>query len=219
MKPGSESFLMQTLSRSLSFFRSNRKSWRSKAVVVLAPDEENVISLETLLERYQQADGHATTELIRRLNCSLLRFFLAQGTTRMEAEDLLQNTWLRIHKARHTYRSGAPVLPWVFAIARHEKVDSYRKRRRIDLYEFATESLPEFGVAQGALRAEGPSFESLIANLPESQRQVLTMLKVEGLTFNEVARATSSTVGGVKQKAHRAYEKLRTVLSKADSML
>lgn len=76
------------------------------------------LSFETLFERYQSADASATTELIQRLSPDLLRFFLVQEATRTEAEDLLQNTWLRIHKARHTYRPGAPVLPWVFAIAK-----------------------------------------------------------------------------------------------------
>ncbi len=178
----------------------------------LSSHANNEVSLEMLLRRYQQADGHATTELIGRLNSSLLRFFLAQETTRMEAEDLVQNTWLRIHKARHTYRVGAPVLPWIFAIARHERVDGYRKRRRIQQYEFATGSLPERPVSQHELRGEALPFEWLIASLPGSQREVLTMLKVNGLSLDEVARATSSTVGAVKQKASRAYAALRTSL-------
>ena len=135
----------------------------------------------------------------------------------MEAEDLLQNTWLRIHKARHTYRAGAPVLPWVFAIAKHVRVDGYRKRRRIQQYESATESLPERPLPQDAAPAEVPTFESLIADLPESQREVLTMLKVNGLSLEEVALATASTVGAVKQKASRAYAKLRNLLSSSGS--
>jgi RNA polymerase sigma-70 factor (ECF subfamily) len=57
-----------------------------------------------------------------------------------------------------------------------------------------------------------PPFEELVAALPESQREVVTMLKVNGLSIEEVARATSSTVGAVKQKAHRAYERLRNLL-------
>lgn len=171
------------------------------------------ISLETLLDGYQQADAEATKELICRLSPDLLRFFLAQEATRTEAEDLLQNTWLRIHKARHTYRTGAPVLPWVFAIAKHVRVDGYRKRRRIQQYEIATESLPDGSPLQESPRAESPTFESLIAGLPESQREVLTMLKVNGLTLDEVARATESSVGAVKQKASRAYAKLRTLLT------
>ena len=174
-------------------------------------------SLEALFERYQKADAPAATELIQRLSPDLLRFFLAQEATRMEADDLLQNTWLRIHKARHTYRAGAPVLPWVFAIAKHVRVDGYRKRRRIQQYEKATENLPECSSSQDVAPAEVPMFESLIADLPESQREVLIMLKVNGLSLEEVALATSSTVGAVKQKASRAYAKLRKLLSSSGS--
>ena len=57
-----------------------------------------------------------------------------------------------------------------------------------------------------------PEFESLMAALPDGQREVITMLKVGGLSLEEVACATSSTVGAVKQKAHRAYERLRKLL-------
>jgi RNA polymerase sigma-70 factor, ECF subfamily len=56
------------------------------------------------------------------------------------------------------------------------------------------------------------AFDELLAQLPESQREVLTLLKVEGLSVEEVALATASTVGAVKQKAHRAYERLRKFL-------
>jgi len=175
------------------------------------------VSLEALLERYQNADVPATTELIERLSPELLRFFLAQESTRAEAEDLVQNTWLRIHKSRHTYRAGAPVLPWVFAIARHVRVDDYRRRRRIRHYESATDSLPEFASQKDARPVETLTFESLIAELPESQREVLTMLKVNGLTLEEVALATCSSVGAVKQKASRAYAKLRILLRNSGS--
>ena len=167
------------------------------------------VSLEKLLEGYQQADAQATTEFICRLSPDLLRFFLAQENTRAEVEDLLQNTWLRIHNARHTYRTGAPVLPWVFAIAKRVRVDGYRKRRLIVHCEIARETLPEGSPLYPSLPVETPTFESLIAHLPESQREVITMLKVNGLSLDEVARATSSSVGAVKQKASRAYAKLR----------
>jgi RNA polymerase sigma-70 factor, ECF subfamily len=52
----------------------------------------------------------------------------------------------------------------------------------------------------------------MVAALPEAQREVITMLKVGGLTLEEVARATSSTVGAVKQKARRAYERMRRII-------
>jgi RNA polymerase sigma-70 factor (ECF subfamily) len=55
-------------------------------------------------------------------------------------------------------------------------------------------------------------FDTLVPALPEAQLEVVTMLKVGGLNLEEVARATSSIVGAVKQKAHRAYKRLRNLL-------
>jgi RNA polymerase sigma-70 factor, ECF subfamily len=71
---------------------------------------------------------------------------------------------------------------------------------------------PEDVTADAAVPPAPPSFGDLISPLPESQREVLTMLKVNGLSIEEVARATSSTVGSVKQKVHRAYQRLRALL-------
>jgi RNA polymerase sigma-70 factor (ECF subfamily) len=70
--------------------------------------------------------------------------------------------------------------------------------------------------SERAARAESQNtpfeFETLVAALPEAQREVVVMMKVQGLSLEEVARATSSTVGAVKQKAHRAYERLRGLI-------
>jgi RNA polymerase sigma-70 factor (ECF subfamily) len=168
--------------------------------------------LEALMAGYQRGDADAATGLIERVSPLLHRFFLAQVVSRRYADDLVQETWLRIHAARHTYRPGEPVLPWIFAISRHARVDSYRKVRRVESREQQMEVLPEHGFhATGAQR--GPDLEALLGTLPESQREVVIMLKISGLTLEEVARATSSSVGAVKQKAHRAYEKLREILS------
>ena len=74
--------------------------------------------LEQLMMRYQQADTTAVAVLVERLSPQLYRFFASQMGNRLEAEDMLQDVWLRIHRVRHTYRLGDPLLPWVYAIAR-----------------------------------------------------------------------------------------------------
>src|ERR1700746_586007 len=170
-----------------------------------------IVNLDRWMERYQQADPEAPTALVVSLSPALLRFFKNQVASRKQADDLLQETWLRIHRVRHTYRPGEPVLPWVYAIARRVRVDGYRRTRRITMHETTMELLPE-RPAPAEARNRVPAFETLVAALPDSQREVVTMLKVGGLTLEEVARATSSTVGAVKQKAHRAYERLRRLL-------
>ena len=170
------------------------------------------INLEMLMARYQEGDFGAATALIDRLSPQLHRFFVVQFASRGDADDLLQETWLRIHKVRHTYRPGEPVLPWFYAIARHVRVDHYRKAIRAAAHEQRLEEMPEVAAIAGESdRAD--DLKRLLAPLPESQREVIEMLKVAGMSLEEVARATSSSVGSVKQKAHRAYEKLRGKLS------
>lgn len=168
--------------------------------------------LEDLMLRYQRADAEATAVLIGQVSPMLLRFFRSQCGSRAEAEDLLQDTWLQIHKVRHTYRSSEPLLPWIYAIARHVKVDSYRRSQRIRSREQAMSPLPEISARFNASPGQIPDFDTLIAVLPPSQREVVSMLKVSDMSLADVARATSSSIGSVKLKAHRAYEKLRAVL-------
>ena len=163
------------------------------------------------MQRYQQGDPNAPGVLIAAISPGLLRFFRSQAASREQVDDLVQDTWLRIHRVRHTYRPGGSALPWIYAIARRARVDGYRRTKRILMHETTMDVLPG-PPAQAAPRDILPAFETLVASLPEAQREVITMLKVGGLSLEEVARATSSTVGAVKQKAHRAYEQLRKLL-------
>ena len=104
--------------------------------------------LEDLMLRYQTGGccHHRCVDRSGLASPVLLRFFRSQYGSRAEAEDLLQETWLQIHKVRHTYRSGEPLLPWIYAIARHVKVDSYRRSQRIPI------TRAKHVAASGALR-------------------------------------------------------------------
>lgn len=163
--------------------------------------------LENLMARYQQGDHAAASALIERLSPQLHRFFLVQFAGRGDADDLLQETWLRIHEARRSYRAGEPVLPWFYAIARHIRVDYYRRALRSGRREQSLDDAPEPAVPPASTPAA--DLREMLAPLPASQREVVEMLKIAGMSLDEVARATSSTVGSVKQKAHRAYATLR----------
>src|SRR5258705_7641508 len=134
------------------------------------------VDLDRWMERYQQADPEAPAALVAALSPALLRFFRSQVASREQADDLLQDTWLRIHRERHTYRAGEPVLPWIYAIARRVRVDGYRKTRRITIHETAMQVLPE-RAGEGERNDTLPAFETLVAGLPETQREGITMLK------------------------------------------
>ena len=158
---------------------------------------------------YQTGDPAAPTALIHLLSPALYRYFLADTASRTHAEDLLQETWLRIHRVRHTYRLGEPVLPWFFAIARHVRIDHYRRARRTTAREEELTEVTPIVATASLEEAPLEELQVLLAPLPASQREVIEMLKVAGMSLEEVARATSSTVGSVKQRVHRAYKRLR----------
>src|SRR5215831_12545602 len=133
--------------------------------------------LRTLMTKYQSADPAALDELVRRISPPLLRYFNSSRFCRNEAEDMVQDCWIRIHRSRHTYRSSEPVMPWIYAIARHTRLDAYRKRRRLAAREVLVASLPET-LHQEIPEAHQDDFERLVSGLPDAQREVLFMLKV-----------------------------------------
>jgi RNA polymerase sigma-70 factor (ECF subfamily) len=171
--------------------------------------------LPGLMARYQQGEATAIEELVRRLSPPLMRFFSFSQVSVAEAEDLLQDCWLRIHRSRQTYRVSEPVLPWIFAIARHTRLDGHRRRQRRMFREVLVAEPPENPSRVPETAGDGAGdLTDLLGQLPQSQREVILMLKVSGMSLEEVARATSSSVGAIKQKAHRAFSKLRELLAK-----
>jgi len=171
--------------------------------------------LTTLMVGYQDGQSAAVEELVRRISPRLLRFFAMSGSSGQDAEDLLQECWIRIHKARHTYRPSEPLLPWIFAIARYTRIDGYRKRRRRESRETLVATVPEVPVQSENRWAIGDGEASRVLNqLPKNQQEVILLLKFADMSLEEIARATGSAVGTIKQRAHRAYANLRKILEK-----
>jgi RNA polymerase sigma-70 factor (ECF subfamily) len=148
-----------------------------KTIHRMLPDD----NLEMLMARYQKGDFAAASVLIDRLSPRLYRFFAAQSGSRADADDLLQETWLRIHKVRHTYRPGEPALPWFYAIARHIRVDHYRKSIRASTGERALEAMANTAVTIPERADQADDLAALLAPLSEGERDVLEMLKVAGM--------------------------------------
>lgn len=172
--------------------------------------------LASLMRRYQEADPEAAAELISAVNPILARYYYAMTGNSRLVEDLLQECWLRIHRARQSYRPGEPVLPWVLAIARHTRVDQYRKWQRSSGRESSIDAMAQHPSSDPRPmmenRIQANAILAAMQTIPESQREVLMMLKVIGMSVEEVARATGSSAGAVKQKAYRAYQAVRRYL-------
>jgi RNA polymerase sigma-70 factor (ECF subfamily) len=179
-------------------------------------DTLDPLILRDLMRRYQAGEATAADELITRLNPTLARYLYATSASWMHLDDLLQDCWLRIHKARGSYQPGEPVLPWILAIVRHTRVDSFRKWQRTsgretELPDNSAGTLPNpFSTSNGKVATQ--SLMDLVRALPEAQREVVVMLKLTGMSVQEVALATGTTPGAVKQRAYRAYQTIRQAL-------
>lgn len=133
--------------------------------------------------------------------------------------DLLQETFLQMHRARGTFLPGAAVMPWAFAIARRLVIDQERKARRSPpIADVSDPQLTPFedlashddhAVLDRELEL---SFARELSRLPESQRTVFELLKRDGLSLAEAAQVLGVTVTAVKLRAHRAYVSLRAAL-------
>lgn len=173
--------------------------------------------LSELMLGYQKAEKGAAEELFREVNPVLTRYFRARASQQGMSEDGLQECWLRIHTSRLSYRPGAAVLPWVLSIARNTRVDQFRRWRRTSGREVSIELAPDAPSSdpRGHLqkRLEAGAIGEAMKGLPDGQREVVWMLKVNGMTAVEVAKRTGSTKAAVKQKAFRAYVSLRHLMA------
>jgi RNA polymerase sigma-70 factor (ECF subfamily) len=167
------------------------------------------------MERYQQGDRAAFESLFARHGGRVFGFLMRATGDRALAEDLLQHTWLNLHRARASYRAGAPFAPWLYTIANNARRDAARERRRAREDLTADGATPEAGHDPHAPEEGGEEAERVRAaleKLPEGQREVVVLHRWHGLSFGEIAAVVGATEGAVKVRAHRAYLALRAIL-------
>ena len=128
------------------------------------------------------------------------------------ADDLVQDTFMQLHRSRRTYEPGRPVLPWVFAIARHVHLMQRRTfARRVRFEERlagdrAAAAPPRDDVA--AL-AESEAVRRALGAVLADQRRALLMHHIEGWSFAEIAARLGIRVNAAKTRAFRGMRKLR----------
>ncbi len=171
--------------------------------------------LSASMTAYQAGEAAAFERLYQRLAPRLRKYLISLTLSVPRAEDLLQETFLQIHRSRHTYASPRPVEPWAFGIARHVYLMDCRawaRRRRLEVDP--GETLPELPVPPAA---EGTFDRDLlrraVAGLPEDRRELLLLHHVWGFSFQEIAGMLGIRVGAAKVRAHRARKQLESLLA------
>ncbi len=172
-------------------------------------------SAEELMEAYIDGHAEAFESLYRRVSPTLFGYLLRLTRRRDRAEDLLQVTFAKVHRARGSYLRGAPVLPWLLAIARRSFLDERRhaSTRTEDLSSDGTlpEPRPEDASVSSDLSA---ALEQALNALPESYREAIQLTKISGLSIAEAAEVLATSETAVKLRVHRGYSQLRKELER-----
>ena len=175
------------------------------------------------MARYCDGDRGAFDALYAAVAPRLLAFLTQLTGERALAEDVMQESLIKLHEARTLYVRGADPVPWIFTIARHSAYDELRRRRRarvrlVDADRPPPEPRADLrGEAEGARveeRADGAAALAALDQLPAPQREALLLTKVEGLSQAEAAVRAGTTPGAIKLRAHRAYVALRKLVKR-----
>ena len=178
---------------------------------------EHALGVETEIGRLRRGDREAFDALLARYQNRLYRYLLRLVRDPSQAEDLFQQTWLRVMTHLDRYDERRPFEPWLFAIARNLAIDHLRRTTPDVLDESST----------GALAAKGPdAFETLlererrsalaerVETLAAIYREALTLRFEEGMTFEEMASLLDCPVSTVKSRVQRALGALRNKMSR-----
>jgi RNA polymerase sigma-70 factor (ECF subfamily) len=169
---------------------------------------------EELMARYRAGDRAAFRTLFERYAPLLLRVLSRDLVRSSEAEDLVQQTFLQVHRARNDFDPSRRFRPWVITIALNLKREHFRAARRTPVSQGVA---PDPGVApRDHERVDArQSVAWALERIPGDQREVIELHWFEGLSFGDVARCLGIGAVAAKVRAHRGYSRLRALLGGA----
>ncbi|MBL7645074.1 MAG: RNA polymerase sigma factor [Candidatus Hydrogenedentes bacterium] len=188
------------------------------------------LSDEALMARVKMGDGDAFAVLVRRYEEPLFNYASKMLGDRAEAEDVFQETFLRVHLHGHRFWGHAPFRPWLYRIATNLCKDRLRYRKRRPEVPVTSlrhdEDWPD-PVDQWAATSQRPDeaalarersiiMERALADLSVKHRAVFLMAHQEGLSYAEIAKALWIPVGTVKSRMNKAVNRLMAAMEALD---
>ena len=162
-----------------------------------------------LMRRAAQGDTQAFDALLGRHESAVFHYLTRLVADPCTAEDLAQECWLRVWRARHSYQPAATFRTWLFTIARRLALD-HAKAPRLPvgplMEEMPGASSPCAQVIADALER---AIDAALARLPPEQREAVVLRDMEGMTYADIARITGSPLGTVKSRLSAGRARLQ----------
>ncbi len=170
-------------------------------------------ALKQLLQKSLDGDKEAYKEFLFKTTKVLNQYFSKKIFHKPYIEDLIQETLISIHKAKHTYDPHMPILKWIHAIAYRRYIDFIRKNSRIKNFEISTETFTNFSSNIDYHSEEAYDnlnrINSLLTHMTEREKHIIRLLKIEKYSIKEAAKILHLSESALKVAAHRAYKKLK----------
>lgn len=179
------------------------------------------------MNRYAEGDDAAFSPLHAALERPLRGFLLRLSGDRSMADDLLQETFVRIHRARGSFDARRNVIPWAYAIARNAYVDELRRKRRAPQLSTKVVDGHDSNIDGHALHAEPVAeqeqrgaqmleiLRNAIGELAVSHREAFVLVRFEGFDMAGAAEILGTTESNIKVRVFRAHKHLRKALHAA----
>lgn len=168
---------------------------------------------EELMRAYAKGDMKAFRLLYQRHKARVLGFLVSRLKSQVEADEVFQEAFLKLHSHRFKYREEMPFLPWLFTLVRNAMIDHIRKQKTRGKYlQLSSE---EVDSALDEHSADQDIYEAIseLSSLSADQQQMLSMRFNDGLSFAEVAEYTKVSQPNARKIVSRAILKLRSLMS------
>lgn len=180
------------------------------------------LSDDQLFRQWLDGEDEAFRAFFDRVAPVVYRIARKQGLGEPESSDVVQQTFLAVHRAKNDFRRDAPVRPWLFTIAYNVVRQHYRSRAARPEVALELDGYRDPVYIPEELEGESEFIidcvRDAVARLPEGQRRVIELHWFDRLPFAQVAAMVGSTDAAARVRAHRGYEKLRNWLSSTDSL-
>lgn len=166
---------------------------------------------------YVKGEAAAFAELFHRYAPTLRRMMMNSRCSEDLAKDLVQQTFLQLHRARFDYDPSKKLRPWLFTIAMnlvrgHFRTAARRPEAPLDLDGANDPASAPVGAKRIEDEQLAEAVRQALAQLPDAQRVVIEMHWFEERSFREIAASLGASLSAVKVRAHRGYQKLKLLL-------
>ena len=192
-------------------------------ILAAAVNPETYSNADDEIARLKRCDPDALTAMLSRYQQRLYRFLTRLVQDSAAAEDLFQQTWLRVIQKVGSYDARARFDTWLFSVAHNLAIDHLRRQRSRSLDEpdesgkLPSDRLPSSGAdpLEELLESERAAIlGEAIHELPAIQREVISLRFEEGMKLEQIAEVVAVPLSTVKSRLHRALESLREAVER-----